>query len=131
MGGGSGMVPLMAMLRHRGAAIAAEAHARHKTPARVLYSSASLGLCRPLHREELARLAEDDETLEVALGVAQRAPAACRDCTGFRPAHRLPDAGGDRLYRRASGRHVFVVRPYTAGESAAPPSSSSDTIRYR
>ncbi|MCI0574442.1 MAG: FAD-binding oxidoreductase, partial [Myxococcaceae bacterium] len=39
-GGGSGIVPLMAMLRHRAAALGtAEADARHHVPARLLYSS--------------------------------------------------------------------------------------------
>jgi ferredoxin-NADP reductase len=38
--GGSGIVPLMAMLRHRAAALEpAGARARHKVPVRLLYSA--------------------------------------------------------------------------------------------
>src|SRR5213082_2039707 len=56
--GGSGVVPLMAMLRHRAAM-----HARHGVPARLLYSARRWE--DVFYREELARLAEADETLEV------------------------------------------------------------------
>src|SRR4026209_2091192 len=39
VGGGSGIVPLMAMLRPRAVAPATGAHVRRKTPTRLLYSS--------------------------------------------------------------------------------------------
>ena len=78
--GGSGIVPLMAMLRHRAAAFrTADVHARHMVPARLLYSSR-----RPddvFYRSELTRLAENDQTLEVALTFTRESP---QGWTGFR-----------------------------------------------
>jgi ferredoxin-NADP reductase len=50
--GGSGIAPLRAMLRHRAAA-------RSSVPARLLYSARSLP--EVIYRDELARLAADDE----------------------------------------------------------------------
>ena len=52
--GGSGVVPLMAMLRHRAQADAAT---RARVPARLLYSSRTLD--DVIYRDELARLAAD------------------------------------------------------------------------
>ena len=60
--GGSGIVPLMAMLRHRAAALA-EADARHAIPARLLYSSRSWA--EVIYRDELTALAAADVTVEV------------------------------------------------------------------
>ncbi|MBX6364600.1 MAG: ferredoxin reductase [Gemmatimonadetes bacterium] len=78
--GGSGIVPLMAMLRHRAAVLQhADARARHEVPARLLYSARRWD--DVIYREELARLAEGDETLEVALTLTREAP---RGWTGFR-----------------------------------------------
>jgi ferredoxin-NADP reductase len=54
--GGSGIVPLMAMLRHR-------AHSPARPPARLLYSSRTRDDI--IYREELERLAADDPQLEV------------------------------------------------------------------
>jgi ferredoxin-NADP reductase len=54
--GGSGIVPLMAMLRHR-------ARAGDETPVRLLYSSRSLE--EIIYREELQRLTDESETLQV------------------------------------------------------------------
>ena len=54
--GGSGIVPLMAMLRHRAAL-------GSSVPTRLLYSSRSLEDI--IYREELARLDEADQMLEV------------------------------------------------------------------
>src|SRR4051794_29120295 len=64
VGGGSGIVPLVAMLRHRATATPSM-QARHRVPARLLYSARRWE--DVFYRGELARLAEDDETLEVAL----------------------------------------------------------------
>ena len=61
--GGSGIVPLMAMLRHRSAALAADEMARHKVPARLLYSSRSWD--EVIYRDALNDLARMDSTLEV------------------------------------------------------------------
>lgn len=74
VGGGSGIVPLMAMLRHRDAALAkAGAEARHRLPARLLYSSRRLD--DVIYREELARLAEKDETLGVVHTLTREPPS--------------------------------------------------------
>jgi ferredoxin-NADP reductase len=56
VGGGSGVVPLMAMIRHR-AAVGSE------VPARLLYSSRSYE--EIIYREELENLAAGDRSLEV------------------------------------------------------------------
>lgn len=56
VGGGSGVVPLMAILRHRAAAWS-------RVPARLLYSARSPE--EVIYRDELARLAAADEALEV------------------------------------------------------------------
>ncbi len=55
-GGGSGVAPLMAMIRHRAAA-------GSEAPTRLLYSSRSYE--EIIYREELERLADRDGTLEV------------------------------------------------------------------
>jgi ferredoxin-NADP reductase len=80
VGGGSGIAPLMAMLRHRAAALGiADADARHHIPARLLYSSRRWD--EVIYRDELARLVEDDPTLEVTLTLTRESP---QDWTGFR-----------------------------------------------
>lgn len=78
--GGSGIVPLMAMLRHRNAALAnADVATRHRVPARLLYSSRRWD--EVIYRDELARLAESDPTLEVTHTLTREAPD---DWKGFR-----------------------------------------------
>jgi len=57
--GGSGIVPLMAMLRHRQAARSGTG-----APAKLLYSSRTWD--DVIYRDEIARLAESDPTLAVA-----------------------------------------------------------------
>jgi ferredoxin-NADP reductase len=80
IGGGSGMVPLMAMLRHRAAALGiADADSRHHIPARLLYSSRRWD--EVIYRDELARLVEEDSTLEVAFTLTREQPQAW---AGFR-----------------------------------------------
>jgi ferredoxin-NADP reductase len=64
--GGSGIVPLMAMLRHR-------AHAADETPVRLLYASRSLEDI--IYREELQRLADESETLQVRHTLTRSQPA--------------------------------------------------------
>jgi ferredoxin-NADP reductase len=56
IGGGSGVVPLMAMIRHRAAA-------RSRTPVRLLYSSRTYE--DVIYRDELDRLAAADDGLTV------------------------------------------------------------------
>jgi ferredoxin-NADP reductase len=61
--GGSGIVPLMAMLRHRNAVLGTGDADRHRVPARLLYSSR--GWDEVIYRDELTRLAQSDTSLEV------------------------------------------------------------------
>ena len=80
IGGGSGIVPLRAMLRHRAAVLGSVAvDARHHIPARLLYSSRRWD--EVIYRDELARLVEDDPTLEVTLTLTREPPPGW---TGFR-----------------------------------------------
>lgn len=70
--GGSGVVPLMAMLRHRAA--------RHATlPARLLYSSRTPD--DVIYRAELDQMARSDRELNVFLTFTRQAPAGW---TGYR-----------------------------------------------
>lgn len=63
--GGSGIAPLMAMLRHR-------ANAGIKVPTRLLYSSRSYE--EIIFREELDRLSADDPTLHIIHTLTRRHP---------------------------------------------------------
>ena len=78
VGGGSGIVPLMAILRHRNAALGT-AQERHRLPARLLYSSRRWD--EVIYRDELARLAEEDPSLEVRHTLTREQPEGW---TGFR-----------------------------------------------
>lgn len=60
--GGSGIVPLMAMLRHRSAAITDDG-SRRALPARLLYSSRRWS--DVIYRAELSRLAGSDDSVRV------------------------------------------------------------------
>jgi ferredoxin-NADP reductase len=64
--GGSGVVPLMAMLRHRAAA-------KSRAPARLLYSAR--GADDLIYRDELDRLAADGTGLEVFYTLTRSQPA--------------------------------------------------------
>ena len=63
--GGSGIVPLMAMLRHRAAQ-------KSSVPARLLYSSRAFD--EVIYREELAQLSDADPTLMVTQTLTRRQP---------------------------------------------------------
>jgi ferredoxin-NADP reductase len=78
VGGGSGIVPLMAMLRHRSAALSTN-DARHRLPARLLYSSRRWD--EVIYRDELARLVEADPSLEVVHTLTREQPEGW---TGFK-----------------------------------------------
>ena len=67
--GGSGVVPLMAMLRHR-------ANAGSRVPARLLYSARSADDL--IYRDELDRLAGDGSGLQVAYTLTRSQPAGWR-----------------------------------------------------
>ncbi len=78
--GGSGIVPLMAMLRHRRAALAAaDPGLGRRLPARLLYSSRRWD--DVIYRDELAGLVENDETLEVTHTLTREQPEGW---TGFK-----------------------------------------------
>jgi ferredoxin-NADP reductase len=64
--GGSGVVPLMAMVRHRAAT-------RSTTPARLLYSSRAFDDI--IYREELERLAAANKSLSVKHTLTRSQPA--------------------------------------------------------
>jgi ferredoxin-NADP reductase len=70
--GGSGIVPLMSMLRHRAAALP-DASTRQAVPARLLYSSRSYN--DVIYRGELERMAADDDSLKVVHTITRDAPA--------------------------------------------------------
>ena len=66
VGGGSGFVPLMAILRHRAAA-------RATVPTRALFSARTLD--DVLYRQELARLVDSDPSLGVTITLTRERPA--------------------------------------------------------
>ena len=69
VGGGSGVAPLMAMIRHRAAA-------GSDVATRLLYSSRSYE--EIIFRQELETLAADDETLEVIHTLTRSQPESWR-----------------------------------------------------
>jgi ferredoxin-NADP reductase len=110
VGGGSGIVPLMAMLRHRAAATEAT---RRDIPARLLYSSRSWR--ELIYRDELARLADVDPTLEVVHTLTREPPPGW---TGFR--HRIDAAMLTEIgYPPSAHPHLFVCGPTPLVEAVA------------
>jgi ferredoxin-NADP reductase len=77
--GGSGIVPLMAMLRHRNTVVATASAERHRLPARLLYSSRRWD--EVIYRDELTHLAEKDTALEVRHTLTREQP---QGWSGFR-----------------------------------------------
>ena len=73
--GGSGVVPLMAMLRHRAAALT-DTSARRALPARLLYSSRRWSDI--IYRAELDRLAGDDDSVQVTHTITREPPPEWR-----------------------------------------------------
>ncbi len=67
IGGGSGVVPLMAMLRHRAAQ-------ESTVPTRLLYSSRTPE--DVIYRDELDQMADRDSALEVFFTFTRRAPTS-------------------------------------------------------
>ena len=111
--GGSGIVPLMAMLRHRNAALATRADDRQRLPARLLYSSRRWD--EVIYRDELARLAKNDKTLEVVHTLTRDQPEGW---TGFR--RRIDRAMLEEVAWPASEQpRVFVCGPTPLVESVA------------
>ena len=109
VGGGSGIVPLMAMLRHRARASAAiRAHA----PVRLLYSARTLA--DVIYGNELARLAEDPD-VRVAITLTRDANA---EWSGYR--RRIDRAMLEDVSWPASEEpQAFVCGPTPLVESVA------------
>ena len=104
--GGSGVVPLMAMLRHRAAAGGGP-------PARLLYSTRTLD--EALYRDELATLAAGDDALAVVHTLTRAAPAGW---SGYR--RRIDGAMLAAVaFPPAERPHVFVCGPTPMVEAAA------------
>jgi ferredoxin-NADP reductase len=111
--GGSGIVPLMAMLRHREIALGADVAARHRLPVRLLYSSRRW--VDVIYRDELARMVERDPTVEVTHTLTREQPAGW---TGFK--RRIDRAMLEMIAWPASEHpHVFVCGPTSLVEAVA------------
>lgn len=110
--GGSGIVPLMAMLRHRSATML-NVRARTDVPARLLYSSRRWD--EVIYREELARLTASDATLEVSHTITREPPP---NWNGYR--RRIDRAMLAEVAWSAARRpHIFVCGPTSLVESVA------------
>lgn len=104
--GGSGVVPLMAMLRHRAAQ-------RATVPARLLYSARDAESI--IYQHELARLTADDPTLKVAYTLTRHQPEGWH---GYQ--RRIDHAMLSEFAWLAAERPLaFVCGPTTLVESAA------------
>ncbi|HEX6631400.1 MAG TPA: ferredoxin reductase [Gemmatimonadaceae bacterium] len=107
--GGSGIVPLMAMLRHHANAPAA---GRERVPVRLLYSARTLD--DVIYRAELARLAERPE-VDVVLTLTRDAPPGWPG-----PRRRIDRAMLEAVSWPAAERpHVFVCGPTALVEQVA------------
>jgi ferredoxin-NADP reductase len=110
VGGGSGIVPLMAMLRHR--AHASES-VRRTIPARLLYSSRSWQ--ELIYRGELAHLAEEDDSLRIVHTITREPPA---NWTGY--ARRIDRAMlAEVAWAPSAHPHVYVCGGSPLVETAA------------
>jgi ferredoxin-NADP reductase len=106
VGGGSGVVPLMAMLRHRAAQ-------RSTIPTRLLYSSRTQQ--DVIYESELGRLASGDPALEVAFTFTRQAP---EDWTGYR--RRIDAAMLDEVMKPlGAGVRTYVCGPTLLVEAVA------------
>jgi ferredoxin-NADP reductase len=104
--GGSGVVPLMAMLRHRAAAGA-------RIPARLLYSSRTFE--DAIYRDELAQLSAAGSGLEVFYTLTRSQPPGW---SGY--ARRIDDAMLAEVARPLGGSpQVFICGPTLLVEAAA------------
>jgi ferredoxin-NADP reductase len=109
--GGSGVVPLMAMLRHR--AVALDAAGRRALPARLLYSSRRWD--DVIYRDELASMEAKDPALQVVHTITREPPPAW---TGFR--RRIDGAMLEEVaWPPAQRPRIFVCGPTPLVESVA------------
>jgi ferredoxin-NADP reductase len=106
VGGGSGIVPLMAMLRHRSAKSSL-------IPTRLLYSVRTPD--DVIYKSELDRLAGDDRELEVAFTFTRQAPAGW---TGYK---RRIDSEmlGEVMAPLGNSSRIYVCGPTVFVETAA------------
>jgi len=110
IGGGSGIVPLMSMLRHRACA---DASARARVPAVLLYSARTAEDL--IYKEELGKLAEGDDSLEVVFTLTRDAPPEWR---GFRG--RVDRSILEKVSPGVANRpNVFVCGPTPFTEAVA------------
>ena len=108
--GGSGIVPLMAMLRARAAADDA---VRARTPATLLYSSRSLD--DVIYREEVAELAAADPTLRVVQTLTRAQPPGWTGFSRRIDADMIAEVGPDP----SLAPHIYICGPTALVESAA------------
>ena len=104
--GGSGVVPLMAMLRHRSLAA-------HRAPARLLYSSRTFA--DVIYREELDRLAAANDGLTIHNTLTREKPAGWTGYTRRIDADMVKDVAWPKQQTPA----VFVCGPTAFVEAAA------------
>jgi ferredoxin-NADP reductase len=110
--GGSGIVPLMAMLRHRAAALA-DMRERHALPARLLYSSRRWS--DVIYRAELEQLAGGDDSVQVTHTITREPPP---EWNGF---HRRIDRAmlAEVAWPPAEQPRIFVCGPTSLVELVA------------
>ena len=109
--GGSGVVPLMAMLRHRAAA-------KSTSPTRLLFSSREPD--EIIYREELDRLAGRRDGLEVAYTLTRVQP---QDWTGYR--RRIDD----RMLAEVIEPLGITARSYICGPTALVETAANALVR--
>ncbi|HEY1951175.1 MAG TPA: ferredoxin reductase [Gemmatimonadaceae bacterium] len=114
VGGGSGIVPLMAMIRHRAAVLAASDQVtRQLLRTRLLYSSRKWD--DVIYRDELERLASDDDSLEVRFTITREPPAGW---TGYK--RRIDrEMLAEVSWPAADKPRIFVCGPTPLVETAA------------
>ena len=111
--GGSGIVPLMAMIRHRDSSLAAENGRGMNLRTKLLYSSRSWE--EIIYRDELAALAAKDPTLEVLHTITRNPPDGW---TGFR--RRIDRAMlADTVWPASETPRIFVCGPTPLVEAVA------------
>jgi len=106
VGGGSGVVPLMAMLRHR-------ATATHKAPARLLYSSRTLA--DVIYRDELDRLGSAGDSLAVVHTLTREKPVGWNGYTRRLDESMMKEVAWPKEQMPA----VFICGPTSFVEAAA------------
>lgn len=111
--GGSGIVPLMAMIRYRRDSLAQKPDSAKDLRARLLYSSRSWD--EVIYRDELTRLAAGDPTLEIVQTLTRSAP---ENWAGF---HRRIDRAmlAETAWPSRENPRVFVCGPTPLVESVS------------